>query len=46
MLDMMMAIGAQIQEKMNWIPITQPIHKKVSNAGGHGTREARYQQRR
>jgi len=40
MLDTMPTIGAQIRDRMPWIPLETPIHLILDNAGGHGTRAA------
>ncbi len=40
MLQTMPAIGAEIRQKMPWIPPDQPIYLILDNAGGHGTRQA------
>jgi hypothetical protein len=40
MLDTMPTIGAQIRQRMPWIPLVTPIHLILDNAGGHGTRAA------
>jgi len=39
MLQTMPAIGAEIRQKMPWIPRDQPIYLILDNAGGHGTRK-------
>jgi hypothetical protein len=40
MLDTMPTIGAQIRQRMPWIPQETPIYLILDNAGGHGTRAA------
>jgi hypothetical protein len=40
MLETIPTIGAEIHQKMPWVPQEQPIYLIMDNAGGHGRREA------
>jgi hypothetical protein len=41
MLQNLPPVGAEIHQKMPWVPREQPIYLVMDNAGGHGTWQAR-----
>jgi hypothetical protein len=43
MLDNIHDIGKSIRDKFHWVPVWEPIHLFIDNAGGHGTNAAKDQ---
>ena len=39
-------IGKSIRDKMDWVPVWEPVHLFLDNAGGHGTNEGKEQYER
>jgi hypothetical protein len=46
MLDNIHEIGQSIRNKMEYVPVWEPIHLFIDNAGGHGTIEGKEKYRK